>query len=492
MNIEYPIISCLHPRKIVNSNGEEVLVPCGHCQACLSRKSSDYVQQIELESLQHKYCLFVTLTFDNKNIPMIRLKKRFDNFYDIYGYRWKKETTKPYDSIVYDEEALKLLQEKFNLNGNIPILVKSDLQKFIKRIRRKLNYIYDGQEEKLRYFGIGEYGPLHFRPHFHILFWFENEETYETLLQIIPELWKYGSCDCSRSQGKCAHYVAGYLNSYINLPKIFRDNKFKPFNCHSKGLGLNIFDGKRDKIYETSDINSLCTDYNRSGKVRTTHPWQALETRYFPRCVQYSQLSLQGKYDAYRCYNIARAVAGDIKSLRELSEVILDNCIQLSEYYKELKFEKLDKINLDMNYINFYRWFSNLALHGQYHLLNSAELNTKTDTYKKIAQRIERSLRTSKHFIDFVCNSNPNLYNKQFMNIINYYNSKEIERLRKFYSFQETNPQYFEIMYNDTFTSDKLEKTDIYKQFTVIVDEKFNNNIKHKLLNDKNKIFNNI
>lgn len=57
--------------------GEDNLLqlPCGHCPACLSRKSKEWAVRCCLESKQWKENCFVTLTYDEKNYPGIGKKK---------------------------------------------------------------------------------------------------------------------------------------------------------------------------------------------------------------------------------------------------------------------------------------------------------------------------------------------------------------------------------------------------------------------------------
>ena len=67
---DYPFTKCLNPRKIINPYSHQTLVvPCGKCRACALNKDSRNSFLCSLESLSHKYCMFVTLTFANRFIP---------------------------------------------------------------------------------------------------------------------------------------------------------------------------------------------------------------------------------------------------------------------------------------------------------------------------------------------------------------------------------------------------------------------------------------
>lgn len=65
-----PICRCQHPKRIVNPyTNQSLIVPCGHCRACSLNRSNRLSLQCDLESVSHKHCLFVTLTYSNRFIP---------------------------------------------------------------------------------------------------------------------------------------------------------------------------------------------------------------------------------------------------------------------------------------------------------------------------------------------------------------------------------------------------------------------------------------
>lgn len=58
---------CLDPRKVFNPYSKDSLVvPCGHCKACILNKNSRLAFQCDLESASNKYCVFITLTYANR------------------------------------------------------------------------------------------------------------------------------------------------------------------------------------------------------------------------------------------------------------------------------------------------------------------------------------------------------------------------------------------------------------------------------------------
>lgn len=159
--IKNPFCKCLHPKKIVNPYiNESMVVPCGHCQACTLAKNSRYAFQCDLESYTAKHTLFITLTYANRYIPRATfvdsLERPFGN--DLVD----KETGEILGPSDMKQEDIDRLLNKFYLFGDVPYLRKTDLQLFFKRLR----YYVSKQcpSEKVRYFAVGEYGPVHFRP----------------------------------------------------------------------------------------------------------------------------------------------------------------------------------------------------------------------------------------------------------------------------------------------------------------------------------------
>lgn len=159
---------CLHPKKI-NRNGNyketnyrglkgefyaiSVYSKCGHCSQCMNEKSNNWVIRNYYESLTATKACFITLTYAE----------------------------------------------------NPKILIKKHLQDFLKRLRRHIEYHKINNNDKLRFFGNGEYGTLRGRPHFHIIVY--NWEDYKENLKFggfnkkgnpyffsktINETWKFG------------------------------------------------------------------------------------------------------------------------------------------------------------------------------------------------------------------------------------------------------------------------------------------------------------
>lgn len=94
--------------------------PCGNCKNCRINLQRVWACRIQLESFYHPGSIFVTLTYDDDHVPM-------------------------------DPDGT-------------PILSKPDFISFIEKIRYLTR-----SDRPLRYFGVGEYGSVTWRPHYHLV-----------------------------------------------------------------------------------------------------------------------------------------------------------------------------------------------------------------------------------------------------------------------------------------------------------------------------------
>lgn len=139
--------------------GDPVYIPCGSCYGCRLDRAKDWTTRLILESKEHPYTYFVTLTYDDEHLP------------------------------------------KF--------LVKSDLQNFMKRFRLA---------NSCRFFACGEYGEETQRSHFHLILFMDYPLTFSESLGVnrwhspeIGKCWRNGLHEVSLANEKCMAYVAGYV-----------------------------------------------------------------------------------------------------------------------------------------------------------------------------------------------------------------------------------------------------------------------------------------
>lgn len=137
-------------------------VPCGQCKNCRINQSRIWTNRILLEQMCHSESVFVTLTYDNDNLPE---------------------------------------------GGNVE---KKELQDFVKRLRY---YVYP---LKIRYFGVGEYGDDNFRPHYHIVIFGLSWLSQQTIKKAWEKGSEYAGVHIAELNKDTARYISGYVVKKIN------------------------------------------------------------------------------------------------------------------------------------------------------------------------------------------------------------------------------------------------------------------------------------
>lgn len=179
----------------------DVTVPCGRCVFCMATRRSDWSTRLYYESRQHFNSKFITLTYAN---PHLTFKQ-----------------------------------------GNSQ-LVKSDLQKFFKRLR-KAGY-------SLRYFACGEYGSRTFRPHYHVLLFCDIGE------YAIRKAWPLGQVHVGQITQASIMYCLGYIVNGKGWK--MKHHRQPPFNTMSRkpGLGANYLTPAMIRWHQDSRKNYVLVD----------------------------------------------------------------------------------------------------------------------------------------------------------------------------------------------------------------------------------------
>ena len=228
---------CQHRSFITNRyNGAHIAVDCGQCDYCIHKRSQKASMRVKTAGSAFKYSYFVTLTYDNEHIPLMNCKVLHSEYEDAVGisgdihfgdeyhkyipvseYRCDDDSmlrhiffeqvqgTVPFDreikeyvpvkdnwflsmdairSFIYKTQSVDKTDypasEQYGRDNLIPFLNYVDVQNYIKRLRKYL-YKQLGSYETLHFYAVGEYGPVHFRPHYHILLFTNSEEVSKVL-----------------------------------------------------------------------------------------------------------------------------------------------------------------------------------------------------------------------------------------------------------------------------------------------------------------------
>lgn len=162
-----------------------IKIPCGKCVGCRLEKARQWAIRCMHEASLHEKNCFVTLTYNNENLP---------------------------------EDGC---------------VSKEHLQKFMKRLRKRF---YD---KRIRFYACGEYGSKLSRPHYHLCLFgmdfpdkeilyhghlkyfkekFKKDRTDHTLYRskILEELWPFGFSTIGDLTFESAGYTARYVMKKIN------------------------------------------------------------------------------------------------------------------------------------------------------------------------------------------------------------------------------------------------------------------------------------
>lgn len=149
-------------------SGQQLDLPCGQCVGCRLERSRQWAIRCVHEASLYEDNSFITLTYNDKNIP--------------YNYS----------------------------------LVKSDFQDFMKRLRKSV------EPKKVRYYHCGEYGEKGTkRPHYHALLFnhgFQDRKVYSQkgpnplyVSDSLSRLWDKGFSTIGEVTFESAAYVARYV-----------------------------------------------------------------------------------------------------------------------------------------------------------------------------------------------------------------------------------------------------------------------------------------
>lgn len=496
MSLFNPFCKCLNPQRIVNPyTNEAMTVPCGHCKACILAKNSRYAFQCDLESYSSKHTLFITLTYANRFIPRAQF---VDSMERPYGHDLVDVETGEYlGEADLPIKEIERLQDKFHLFGYLPYLRKFDLQLFFKRFRYYVAKRFP--KEKVRYFAIGEYGPVHFRPHYHILLFLQSDEALQVCSAAVSEAWSYGRVDCQISQGKCSSYVAGYVNSSVFVPKVLTLPTLCPFCVHSQKLGQGFLQSERAKVYSLTPEQFIKRSIVINGKYKEFDVWRSSYAYFFPKCKGFAGKSSRERAYSYGIYDTARRLFPSAETTFALAEEIVGYI-----YYFH---NKKDTYCLDI--------FGEVSDQSDlYHLaqyfFEPEIVNYSLDSIEmcRYVHRIYTELLLSKHFLYFVCDRPTLSEQKRKLKLIEeFYSRLDYMHLKTFFENQQLfyesdlvgdldlmsdawENSYYPFFYDNVyFNSSVYKKTPVYRLYDMQINKLFSDRIKHKKLNDLNKIF---
>jgi len=275
--------------------GDSLTLPCGQCIGCRLERSRQWAMRCVHEASMHQDNCFITLTYNPENLPP---------------------------------------------DGS---LIKSDFQKFIKRLRKQTG-------KKIRYYHCGEYGDNTNRPHYHAILFGYNFDDWVYLFdspsgepiyssQTLEKIWKKGFVTVGTVTFESAGYVARYCMKKLNGSLKDQVNE---------KTGLKPYERFNDYTGEISEVLPEYSTMSRRPGIGYT--WISTYTRdVYPKdftTIRGMRLAPAKYYDKY-IRGIDPELYDDIKSGRELSAYLSDDNtrerLSAKETVKKAQFNQLKR-----------------------------------------------------------------------------------------------------------------------------------------------------
>lgn len=543
---------CQHRSFITNKyTGARIAVDCGQCDYCIHKRAKKASMRVKTAGSAFKYSFFVTLTYDNAHIPLMSCKVLHSEYDDVVGisgdihygnehhqyipvseyqcddnsmlrhiFFEQVQGTVPFDreikeyvpvkdnwflsmdairSFIYKTQAVDKTvypaAEQYGLGNLIPFLNYVDVQNYIKRLRKHL-FQKLGTYESLHFYAVGEYGPVHFRPHYHLLLFSNSDKVASVLRYCHDKSWTLGRSDFQRSAGGASSYVASYVNSLSAAPLLYRSCRaFRPKSRASVGFfekGCDFIEGEDPYAQIEQKIDSVVNGrvYNFSGvSVRSTPPMSYIRT-LLPR------FSSARNDDGVAIARILRAVHSTPQRIAKFGFIDYNQDSVLSlvrTYYKYLKVQNIltddDKI----------------ILHASRCLTRFCNSSSDVDIESYINKLYRLFLYVYKFFRNWHLpsfGSDVSAYSGRIMFIIKtgieYETKKNYESLRDVYNIRTQYPEISDCMFAlpqngqeiDVLSNVSRETIQLLEQLRYRSSTFCRDMIKHKKLNDANNIFN--
>lgn len=481
-------VKCLSPLVLKDFRGYPYQVSCGHCVACQNNKRSSLSLKLRLEEYTSKYCYFLTLTYDDDNLPLFSLgsdslsqdfirlypysrRLRNDSFIDDFCEDFYNFDSDFVDKMDYYSSFVINYEHRYHKScvyghGLYALLYYRDIQLFLKRIRK---HIYKYYGEKIRFYIIGEYGTKSLRPHWHLLLFFnssalsqafeicENVGTISRPCQcprFLRPFWEFGICDSKRTNGECYNYVSSYVNQSSNFPKllVLLSNQ-KAY--HSIQLGQILpLEGFVSAI-QKGDFSFFERQFyfDVFGVENTYSVWRSYYSRFFPQFTCSSRMSFEQTYRVLTCYETLRVLFD--------TDSVSDICRSLFKHYH---FGYPDTHDI-FDYLRF----------AYYSVLHSKNVSLLS-AFRSCVSASRAFLRAAS-----LCDMTPTAYYRRYMDFYKYIG---LSRLRSHYEncdSVEYRTNYYKIYQLRSIDGSYIYGSDSeYSRFCISEQIRFLRSIKHR------------
>lgn len=543
---------CQHRSFITNKyTGARIAVDCGQCDYCIHKKAKKASMRVKTAGSAFKHSYFVTLTYDNEHLPLMNcsvLHSDYEDVLDISGdihfgnehhqyipvseykcddnsmlrhiFFEQVQGTVPFDREIKEYvpvqdnwflsmDAIRSFINKtqavdktdypasaqYGRDNLIPFLNYVDVQNYIKRLRKHLS-LKLGSYETLHFYAVGEYGPVHFRPHYHLLLFTNSDKVSEVLRYCHDKSWKLGRSDFQRSAGGAGSYVASYVNSLCSSPLLYRSCRaFRPRSRASVGFfekGCDFVEDENPYAQIEQKIDSVVNGrvYNFNGvSVRSTPPMSYIRT-LLPR------FSSACNDDGVTIARVLCAVHSTPKRIERFGFIDYKQDSILSLVRTYYQYLKVNSILTDDDKI---------ILHASRCLTRFCNSSSDVDIESYINKLYRLFLYVHKFFRNWhlpLFGSDISAYSGRIMFIIKtgieYEKKSDYESLRDAYRLRSQYPDISDCMFElpqngqeiDVLSNISRETVQLLEQLRYRSSTFCRDMIKHKRLNDANNIFN--
>ena len=338
---------CLHPKKAYltgdykednwkGKKGEhynvEAFIKCGCCSQCIAEKSNNWVIRNYYESKAHEEKCFITLTYAK----------------------------------------------------NTSFLVKKDLQDFMKRLRKELSK----ENIKIRYFGVGEYGTLKKRPHFHIIIygWKDKKQTYKGLSkkgypllesEIIKRTWGKGITTYQEFSENEIPYIALYDTNNEGISYAYK-MKRKEVDKKIKELKKEIGLDKWEKIFYRGKEKPRTTDKKREDEIEMLNKAKENYSEVIKK-INFKTKDKKKRYRAKLKYDEYKSI---INQIDELTEKLY---IMKKEKSKYITIKEFNTWSKSLGWEEFFKEYKRNYKYNFTEYIAQCEYATPTSWVKKLA-----------------------------------------------------------------------------------------------------------
>lgn len=212
--------------------------PCRKCIPCLIARQKAWVSRLVEELRNHDQNCFVTLTYNDENLPA-----------DENG------------ELCFNKQHL------IKLNRDIRKRYQDGRFRnpYHEQIAGSPEFLELPKDAKYKYYITSEYGPSEsgtHRPHYHAVFYGVQVSVY-TFELLLRSLWPYGFVSVFPAEDGAAGYISKYLvTDGVGKQSYQSEDQMHPFSLMSKGLGLSYVDRMAD--WHRQDPRRMFTQYHGS------------------------------------------------------------------------------------------------------------------------------------------------------------------------------------------------------------------------------------